>query len=79
MFLVHRLINWNWGEPCLMRKFLLAATAMIGVTGVAPLANAQVAPPTVVVVPPPNPATITPSAVDQPGTRRGAPQRPFGC
>jgi hypothetical protein len=28
-----------------MRKFLLAATAMIGVTGVVPLANAQVAPP----------------------------------
>jgi hypothetical protein len=52
-----------------MRKLLLAATAMIGATGgMATIANAQVVPPAVVVVPPPNPVVNMPDRVPQPGT-----------
>jgi hypothetical protein len=49
-----------------MRKLLLAATAMIGAT--AGIANAQVVPPAVVVVPPPAPGFSPPSQAPQPGT-----------
>jgi hypothetical protein len=49
-----------------MRKLLLAATAMIGAT--AGIANAQVVPPAVVVVPPPAPGFSNPSQSPQPGT-----------
>ena len=52
-----------------MRKLLLAATAMIGATaGMATVANAQVTPPAVVVVPPPSPSVSMPSTSPQPGT-----------
>lgn len=52
-----------------MRKLLLAATAIIGATaGMASIANAQVTPPAVVVVPPPAPGATLPDRVAQPGT-----------
>jgi hypothetical protein len=52
-----------------MRKFLLAATTLIGAIGrMATIANAQVVPPAVVVVPPPNPVATMPDQVAQPGT-----------
>jgi hypothetical protein len=52
-----------------MRKLLLAATAMIGATAaLANVASAQVAPPAVVVVPPPSPASALPSNSTLPGT-----------
>jgi hypothetical protein len=52
-----------------MRKLLLAATAMMGATmALANIASAQVAPPAVVVTPPPSPYAALPSQVALPGT-----------
>jgi Gram-negative porin len=51
-----------------MRRLLLAATSMVGATlGMATIANAQSVPPTVTVVPPPNPLSTMPGTAPQPG------------